>query len=614
MLPFPRKHLVIALVFFCCAMFTLAKFGPAGNADISRIAESKASAAGATPTVTLTATATATPLNNTIQFSSATYIANEPVPAIITITRTGDLSGSNFVFFSTLNGGTATGGADCTFGIDYITVFEQPVIFGPSDAIKTVNVTICADTLTKGGETVNLGLSGSGTTFGTPSVAVLTINGTTPTPTATFTPMVSSTPTFTPTRTATDTPTATFTSTPMFPTLTPSATPPSFQFSSATYVEDESHTAVITITRTGDTTGFNTVTFSTSDGTATGGAFCLMGIPTGVDYLPRVGLSLGFNPGVTTQTVSIGICGDGIIENDETVNLTLTGANLGSPSTAVLTINDTATAFENQSNIAINGGTIGVPYPSTITVSGGPAVIGSMRVTLYDYATSFPDDTNFLLIGPQGQSMILLADAGGNTPGGPVTLNFSDTAGAVVPDNGPLTTRDFEPTSYGAVANFPAPAPAGPYNEPGSTVGGSGTQTLSGNFGGTDPNGTWNLYVRNQTLIPNAPLAVIGNVAGGWGIEFLGPTAANAAVSGRVMTASGEGIRNATVIITGNSLIAPRVAQTGSFGNFAFEGLVTGETYVVTVNSRRYSFSAPSRVISLVDNVTDADFIADPQE
>jgi len=47
-------------------------------------------------------------------------------------------------------------------------------------------------------------------------------------------------------------------------------------------------------------------------------------------------------------------------------------------------------------------------------------------------------------------------------------------------------------------------------------------------------------------------------------------------------------------------------------GYFSVDGLQTGETYVVTVNSQRFTFSTPSRVISLVDNVVDANFVADP--
>ncbi len=97
-------------------------------------------------------------------------------------------------------------------------------------------------------------------------------------------------------------------------------------------------------------------------------------------------------------------------------------------------------------------------------------------------------------------------------------------------------------------------------------------------------------------------------------LNIIDTAAPTASISGRVTTASGNGIRNAKVVITGNALIEPIVATTGSFGYFSFDGLRTGETYVVTVNSRHYTFSIPSRIISLSGNVTDADFIADPQE
>ena len=384
---------------------------------------------------------------------------------------------------------------------------------------------------------------------------------------------------------------------------------PSIQFSSSTYMEDESQTAVITVNRTGDTTGTNVVTFSTSNGTATGGPICNgPGIP-GPDYVSMVGVVLTFAPGETFKNVMIPLCGDGIIENDETVNLTLSASPfIGNPGTAILTINDTATGAVNHNKIFITAGSAGNPYPSTITVAGAPTIIGSMRLTLYDITANMPDNADFLLVGPSGQKFIVMADAGGFSTTGPVTMNFTDLAGAVVPDNGPWTTSDFEPTSYGAVANFPAPAPVGPYNLPGSTVGGTGTQTLIGNFGSSNPNGTWSLYVRDDTAGAGA-----GSVAGGWGLEFVGTTAAGASISGRVTTADGLGIRNATIVVTGNSLAQPLVTTTGSFGYFDFEGLATGEIYVVTVNSQRYTFSAPAQVISLVDNIVDADFVADPQ-
>jgi Calx-beta domain/Carboxypeptidase regulatory-like domain len=363
---------------------------------------------------------------------------------------------------------------------------------------------------------------------------------------------------------------------------------------------------MVEVDRTGNTTGTDSVMVSTADGTAVGGAVCT----AGVDYVSVTNQLVTFNPGESQKFVAVVLCGDGLTESDQTLMLTLTGANLGTPSTATLTINDTASLFRNAAGITINQNGTGAPYPSQITVAGGPVVLGSMRVTLYDLQTNNPDSLDVMLVAPGGQAFILTANAGGSNPSSPVTLNFTDTAGQVLPDNGPLATGDFEPTSYGSVQVFPAPAPSS-FNLPGSTVGGTGTQTLFGNFGGTNSNGVWSLYVRDDT-VTNDPQGS-GNIAGGWGLEFLQTTAASASLSGRVMTADGRAIRNVDVVITGNTLAHPMTVTTGSFGWFTFDGLQSGETYVVTVNSRRFTFSTPSRVISLIDNVTDADFVADPE-
>jgi hypothetical protein len=226
-----------------------------------------------------------------------------------------------------------------------------------------------------------------------------------------------------------------------------------------------------------------------------------------------------------------------------------------------------------------------------------------------------PDNLDVLLVSPSGQAFILMADSGGNADlTTPVTLTFSDAAGQVLPNSAALTTGLFEPTSWEAgQSSFPAPAPPAPYNEPGSAIGGTGTQTLMGNFGLMNANGVWSLYVRDDGGL-FTPAQVTGCINGGWGLEFLTSTAASATLSGQVTTADGRGIRNAKVVITGESLERPRVATTGSFGHYSFEGLQAGQTYVVTVNSKRFTFSTPSRVITLVDNLADVNFTADPQQ
>jgi len=263
--------------------------------------------------------------------------------------------------------------------------------------------------------------------------------------------------------------------------------------------------------------------------------------------------------------------------------------------------------------------TLGNPadlYPSTITVAGGPVQIGNIRITFFDLYHVFPDNIDALLVGPGGQKYVLMSDAGGAVPidpAAPVTLTFADFVGTVLPDSGPLVTGTYEPTNWEQpVGSFPAPAPPAPYVEHGSVPLPPIGNTMFGTFGFTNSNGVWSLYVRDDagTFIQQA---ITGCINGGWQIEFLPLTAAHVSLSGRVTTSDQRGIRNAKVVVTGGSLEQPVIATTGSFGYYTVDGLTAGQTYVVTVNSKRYNFSVPSRAITLVDNLADVNFVADPQ-
>lgn len=91
--------------------------------------------------------------------------------------------------------------------------------------------------------------------------------------------------------------------------------------------------------------------------------------------------------------------------------------------------------------------------------------------------------------------------------------------------------------------------------------------------------------------------------------ELLIPTAATAEVSGQVKTAGGIPIRNVQVSISGGGLTETLYTTTGSFGTYHFEGLPAGQTYVVQVLSKRFGFSETTRVVGLMDDLTDVDFI-----
>lgn len=102
---------------------------------------------------------------------------------------------------------------------------------------------------------------------------------------------------------------------------------------------------------------------------------------------------------------------------------------------------------------------------------------------------------------------------------------------------------------------------------------------------------------------------VFSQIGGFWTPEQLAPTAASVSIGGRIRTADGNGIRNVIVTLT-NSSGAIRTTVTGTFGWFRFTDVEVGQIYVLTTKSKKYNFSNPTMVISVNDELTDLDFIA----
>jgi hypothetical protein len=264
----------------------------------------------------------------------------------LTVTRTGGSDGFVGVSYATADG-TATGGAACTAGVDYISQ-SGSLSFNNGETIKTFTIQACDDALFEGNEALSVTLSSptGQATLGTPNPATVTI--------------------------------------------IENDTVPTFQFSSATYSNSDDlsglvpASATITVTRTGATDNAVSVNYATSNGTATGGAAC--GTGSGVDYVSASG-TLNFASGDTVKTFNITVCADSRFEGNETVNLALSGptapAVLGTPNTAVLTIIDNDT----QPNIQFSSATYSVGENTafvTITATRTGAVDNAVTA---DYAT-----------------------------------------------------------------------------------------------------------------------------------------------------------------------------------------------------------------------------------
>ena len=106
-----------------------------------------------------------------------------------------------------------------------------------------------------------------------------------------------------------------------------------------------------------------------------------------------------------------------------------------------------------------------------------------------------------LLVGPGGQKVILMANVGGGGDLNGVDLTFDDEAAGGLTDGPQITAGTYKPTGFGSISMV-APAPAGPY----------GTSLTA--FDGVDPNGTYSLYVVDDSKND------LGQISGGFSVDI----------------------------------------------------------------------------------------------
>jgi subtilisin-like proprotein convertase family protein len=95
-----------------------------------------------------------------------------------------------------------------------------------------------------------------------------------------------------------------------------------------------------------------------------------------------------------------------------------------------------------------------------------------------------------------------------------------------------------------------------------------------------------------------------------WTASELAPTAAAVTVSGRVLTPEGRGLSRAVVTMMGADGTV-RLSMSSAFGYFRFFDVPVGETYILSVRSKRYTFEP--QVHNVMDEITDISFVAEPR-
>lgn len=162
----------------------------------------------------------------------------------------------------------------------------------------------------------------------------------------------------------------------------------------------------------------------------------------------------------------------------------------------------TTQTFTNPAVLSIPDNANGSPYPSTITVTGMSGAVSKVVVNLKGLNHTYPDDLDILLVGPGGQKVMLMSDVGSGSDVVNVNLTFDGAVSTSLPNSSQISSGTYLPTNYastsGSADPFGAPAPAAPYG------------TSLGALNGTAPNGTWQLFVKDDSGQDQ------GSLASGW--------------------------------------------------------------------------------------------------
>src|SRR5262249_15829840 len=227
---------------------------------------------------------------------------------------------------------------------------------------------------------------------------------------------------------------------------------------------------------------------------------------------------------------------------------------------------------DNQGNVTFTAAT---PYPSSITVSGLTGVVSHVSVTLRGLFHTSCGDISMLLVPPdRTNSVVLMSQAGGYERGSPPIgtvsvgqLTFDDAATTKLFTIGPwwaITNGSYRPTDAASTNFFLLPAPSGPY----STFYSNYNTRLSG-LNGAAPNGTWSLYVQDESQ------ADTGVITNGWSLNI----ATAFGISGTTAAyGSGAPVPGVKLSVTGSATTTGLTSTNGFYQVLVNQG----GTYTVT--------------------------------
>jgi len=234
------------------------------------------------------------------------------------------------------------------------------------------------------------------------------------------------------------------------------------------------------------------------------------------------------NAGTTNATFTVSLSassGVPISVNYSTADDTATVGNATVSNTAAITIPPTAANS--------------TPYPSSISVSGLTGTIIKVTATITGFTHTYPGDVDVLLVGPAGQSVVLMSDTGSSDDASALTLTFDDDAASFLPGSS-YSSGTYKPTNINdseGSDTYSSPAP------------GSGYGSTLSVFNATAPNGTWSLFVVDDFSGDS------GTISNGFSLTIATNGGDYIATSGTLNFAAGETSQPLTVLVNGDATV-----------------------------------------------------------
>lgn len=278
-------------------------------------------------------------------------------------------------------------------------------------------------------------------------------------------------------------------------------------------------------------------------------------------------------------------------------------SNAGSINTSPGTVNVTNSTISGNT-VSANGGGFAMEQPTAGVIT-----------TNFNFSTVANNRANNDNTGTEAGGGIIRASGNLNLKNSIVADNSVGTGGTAPDISGAVTSQNYNhiedttgATITGTTANDTTGDPqlGALANNGGSTnthLPATGSPVVNTIPNGTNDCGTTVTTDQRGNTRPASGACEKGSV------ELSAP-AVPVSISGRVLTADGQGIRNIAVTISGGGLASPITVTTGAFGNYRFDNILSGQTYTVSVSGKRYSFSPSSRSITPSGEVTNENFTA----